>query len=82
VIAVGNVVEERVDVNLGWVITRAVSIIGSSGATRGDMADLLALTADRPIEVPIHARMPLADADRAQRAVLAGGLAGRIVLVP
>jgi acryloyl-coenzyme A reductase len=82
VIAIGNVVEERVDVNLGWVITRAVSIVGSSGATRADMEALLALAADRPFEVPIHARLSLAEADRAQRMVIAGGLEGRIVLVP
>jgi acryloyl-coenzyme A reductase len=82
IVAIGNVVDERVDLNLGWVITRAVSITGSSGATRRDMDEVLAIHAARPLAVPIHARLPLNEADRAQRQVLAGGLAGRIVLVP
>jgi D-arabinose 1-dehydrogenase-like Zn-dependent alcohol dehydrogenase len=82
VVAVGNVVEARVDVNLGYVITRALRVVGSSGATRRDMDDVLALHAKQPFTMPIHASLPLADADRAQRAVVAGGLRGRIVLVP
>jgi acryloyl-coenzyme A reductase len=82
VVAVGNVVEARADLNLGYLITRGLQIAGSSGATRRDMADVLALHAERPFHVPIVDRVPLADADRAQRRVLAGGLRGRIVLVP
>jgi len=82
VVAVGNVVDRRVDVNLGYLITHAVRVVGSSGATRRDMDELLALHAQRPFVMPIHAELPLADADRAQRAVVAGGLRGRIVLVP
>lgn len=82
VVAVGNVVEQRVDVNLGYVITRGLRIIGSSGATRREMAALLAMHAEQPFTMPIHAELPLADADRAQRMVVAGGLAGRVVLVP
>jgi len=82
VVAIGNVVDARVEVNLGYVITRGLQITGSSGATRADMAAVLAMHAERPFDVPIHARLPLADADRAQRMVAAGGLRGRIVLLP
>jgi acryloyl-coenzyme A reductase len=82
VVAIGNVVDARVELNLGWIITRGVSILGSSGATREDMAQVLALHAAQPLEVPVHARLPVAEADRAQRLVAAGGLHGRIVLVP
>jgi acryloyl-coenzyme A reductase len=82
VVAVGNVVEARADLNLGYLITRGLQIAGSSGATRRDMADVLALHAERPFHVPIVDSVPLADADRAQRRVLTGGLRGRIVLVP
>ncbi len=80
-VAVGNVVEARAELNLGYMITRGLQITGSSGATRRDMAELLELHATRPFEVPVHVRLPLADADRAQRLVNAGGLAGRIVLM-
>ena len=82
IIAIGNVVEERVELNLGYVITRAHQVIGSSGATERDMAAVLALHAEKPFHVPIHEQVPLAEADRAQRQVLAGGLRGRIVVVP
>jgi D-arabinose 1-dehydrogenase-like Zn-dependent alcohol dehydrogenase len=81
-VAVGNITGERIELNLGYIITFGLQITGSSGATRADMAALLAHHARSPLDVPIHARLPLADADRAQRLVVAGGLRGRIVLVP
>jgi D-arabinose 1-dehydrogenase-like Zn-dependent alcohol dehydrogenase len=80
IVAVGNVVEQRVDVNLGYLITRGLQVTGSSGATRAEMDELVALHRSRPFQVPIHARLPLEQADRGQRMVLAGGLHGRIVL--
>lgn len=81
-VAVGNVTGERIDLNLGYVITFGLQITGSSGATRADMAALFAHHSRNPLDVPIHARLPLTEADRAQRLVAAGGLQGRIVLVP
>lgn len=82
VVAIGNVADARVELNLGYVITHGARITGSSGATRRDMDELLTLHARQPFRVPIHAELPLAEADRAQRLVAAGGLAGRIVLRP
>ena len=81
-VAVGNITDERLELNIGYVITFGLQIIGSSGATRADMAALLSHHAQRPLEVPIHARLPLAEADHAQRLVAAGGLQGRVVLLP
>ncbi len=81
-VAVGNVTGERVELNVGYVITYGLQITGSSGATRDDMAAVLALHAERPFDVPIHARLPLSAADRAQRLVAGGGLRGRVVLFP
>jgi D-arabinose 1-dehydrogenase-like Zn-dependent alcohol dehydrogenase len=81
-VSVGNVVEARVELNLGYLISFGLQVTGSSGATRDDMAALLALHARAPFVMPIHARLPLAEAERAQRLVAAGGLAGRIVLIP
>lgn len=82
IVAVGNITGERIDLNIGYVITFGLQIIGSSGATRADMVALLAHHAQNPLAVPIHARLPLAEADRAQRLVANGGLRGRVVLVP
>jgi D-arabinose 1-dehydrogenase-like Zn-dependent alcohol dehydrogenase len=81
-VIVGNIQPETVALNLGYVITHGLSIQGGSGATRADMAALFALHAERPFRVAIDRRMPLARADEAQRLVRAGGLEGRIVLVP
>ncbi|HTJ44513.1 MAG TPA: zinc-binding dehydrogenase, partial [Kofleriaceae bacterium] len=81
-VAIGNVVDARVELNLGYLITRGLQVTGSSGATRADMAALLALHAKHPFAMPIHARLPIAEAERAQRIVKDGGLTGRVVLEP
>jgi acryloyl-coenzyme A reductase len=80
VVAVGNVVEERVGLNLGYVIVNALKVIGSSGASVSDMEKLAAFLGERPVEVPIAGELELARADEAQRRVKAGGLFGRLVL--
>lgn len=81
-VAIGNITGARVELNVGYVITYGLQITGSSGATRADMEQVLGHHARRAFHVPIHARLPLADADRAQRLVAAGGLHGRVVLFP
>lgn len=81
-VVVGNIVPEQVSMNLGYVITHGLSIHGGSGATRRDMAELFALHAEKPFHVPIDRTLPLRRADEAQRLVRAGGLQGRVVLVP
>lgn len=81
-VVVGNIVPEQVSLNLGFVITKGLSILGGSGATRRDMAELLALHAERPFHVAIDRVLPLAQAEEAQRAVQKGGLSGRVVLTP
>ena len=81
-VAVGNVTGARVEINLGYVITNGLQVTGSSGATRADMVEVLASHAAAPFTLPIHARLPLAQAERAQRMVAAGGLRGRVVLLP
>lgn len=81
-VVVGNVTEERASVNLGFCIVRGLTVIGSSGATGADMAELLALHASRPLDLEAHreAVLPLEQADAAQRMVRAGGRRGRLVL--
>ncbi len=81
-VVVGNITPEKVSVNLGYLITHGVSIHGGSGATRRDMAELFALHAEKPFRVPIDRELPLSRAEEAQRLVRAGGLEGRVVLVP
>ena len=81
-VVVGNVVQDKAALNLGYVVTRGLQIIGSSGATRADMAELIDLHRAAPFALVADDIVDLADADRAQRRVRAGGLRGRIVLLP
>jgi D-arabinose 1-dehydrogenase-like Zn-dependent alcohol dehydrogenase len=81
-VVIGNVIEEKVALNLGYLITSGIELIGSSGATREHMKDVFEMHAERPFRVHVHQAVDLAEADRAQRAVKAGGLRGRIVLYP
>jgi D-arabinose 1-dehydrogenase-like Zn-dependent alcohol dehydrogenase len=81
-IVIGNVVQEKAALNLGYIVLRGIQVIGTGGATRNEMAELLALHAEEPFSVQIHEQLALEQADRAQRSVRQGGLNGRIVLVP
>jgi D-arabinose 1-dehydrogenase-like Zn-dependent alcohol dehydrogenase len=81
-VVIGNVIQENVALNLGYVITSGLHLVGSGGAMREQMKDVFDLHAERPFQMHVHERLDLADADRAQRAVQAGGLRGRIVLLP
>jgi acryloyl-coenzyme A reductase len=79
VIFVGNITQERLSVNVGLVIVKALRIIGSSGASPRDMADLLALRGQHPFAMTVEER-PLADAEEAHRRLREGGVPGRLVL--
>jgi NADPH:quinone reductase-like Zn-dependent oxidoreductase len=80
-VVIGNVIGEKVALNLGYLITSGIQLVGSSGATRKHMKAVFQLHAERPFQVHLHERLDLTQADRAQRAVQAGGLRGRIVLL-
>lgn len=82
VMIIGNVVEQKAEVNLGFLVVGGLRVVGSSGATREDMAALLALHKSSPLPIEPCATLPISQADEAQRRVRAGGLEGRIVLVP
>ncbi len=81
-VVVGNIANEKVPLNLGFLITRGLTVIGGSGATPTDMRALLAMHAERPFAFAIAGLFPLARADEAQRRLRAGGVDGRFVLVP
>jgi len=81
VIFVGNITQERLSLNVGLVIVKALRIIGSSGAAPRDMADLIELRGDRPFAMAIE-EISLTDAEAAQQRLRAGGVSGRLVLRP
>lgn len=82
VAAVGNIVDAKVEVNLGFIVVNDISICGSSGANRRDLAAVIALHERAPFELVVAERLPLSRADEAQRRLRAGGVTGRLVLVP
>ncbi len=79
-VAIGNLEDRRVPLSIGKVILSGLRIAGSTGATRNDMAALLAFVDKHDLHPPIDTVMPLHDADNAMRKVRAGGLQGRVVL--
>jgi acryloyl-coenzyme A reductase len=82
IVVVGNIVPEKVGINLGYLITLGLTIKGGSGATPREMKELFALHAEKPFAVVIDRVLPLARAEEAQRIVQAGGIRGRVVLTP
>jgi acryloyl-coenzyme A reductase len=81
-VTVGNIQNEKFPLNLGYVITFGLSIIGGSGATRVEMERVIAMHDERPFSGTVDRMLPLSRAEEAQRLVRAGGLHGRVVLVP
>ncbi len=79
---VGNVTDERAQLNLGLVVVMALRVLGPGGATARDMAEVLAEHAREPFVDIVEERLPLSEADAAQRRLLAGGRRGRAVLLP
>lgn len=82
VVVVGNVTAARAELNLGLVVTAGLRILGSAGASREQMAALLALRADRGFEPLAAGTYGLEGADAAQRRLRRGGVDGRLVIVP
>lgn len=79
---VGNIVDAKVELNLGFVCVNDIRICGSTGASRRDMAGCIALHEASPFVLRVADRLPLAAADDAQRRLRAGGIDGRLVLIP
>jgi acryloyl-coenzyme A reductase len=79
VIFVGNITQERLSLNVGLVVVKALRIIGSSGASPRDMADLVALRGDQPFAMTIDV-LPLDEAESAHQRLRQGGVPGRLVL--
>jgi D-arabinose 1-dehydrogenase-like Zn-dependent alcohol dehydrogenase len=81
-VVVGNIVNEKASLNLGYVITNGLTVVGGSGATPREMTELLRLHRERPFAIAIDRVLPLSRAEEAQGLVRAGGLRGRVALVP
>lgn len=82
VVVVGNIDTRRFELNLGYILVRSLSIIGSDNVTRSALRQVMALVQAGQLRPLIHACMPLAQAADAHRLLEARGATGRIVLIP
>jgi D-arabinose 1-dehydrogenase-like Zn-dependent alcohol dehydrogenase len=80
-VVVGNVTASRVEINPGYCIMRELSVHGSSGATRAELAEVLRWVAEGRLKPVVAERVPLAEARRAQEKLYARGVVGRQVLI-
>jgi D-arabinose 1-dehydrogenase-like Zn-dependent alcohol dehydrogenase len=81
-VVVGNVTTERVEVNPGYLISREITLAGSAGATRAELAEVFAWARAGKLRPVIAARRPLAEANEAQAALRDKSVIGRQLLVP
>ncbi len=81
-VVVGNVTTERVEVNPGYLISREISVAGSMGASRAELAEVLGWVKEGKLRPVVAARRPLAEAPAAQAALKDKGVVGRQLLVP
>jgi D-arabinose 1-dehydrogenase-like Zn-dependent alcohol dehydrogenase len=81
-VVVGNVSQERVEVNPGYLISREISVAGSMGAARSELADVFGWVQAGKLRPIVAARRPLAEALEAQAALKDKSVVGRQLLVP
>ena len=72
----------RVDLHLGQVFTRALSIMGVGRGSPGDMRELLRLVDLGRVRAVIHQRFPLRDAAAAHSLLESSAFFGKVVLNP
>ena len=81
-VTLGEVEGKRVSFNLAEIIFRDAAVLGSSGASRSDIVEVVRLVAEGKVTPVISHRVPLADALDAYRLVRERRSLGRVVLVP
>lgn len=81
-VVVGNVTTQPVEVNPGYIILRQLAVLGSSSASRADLATIFSWVTEGRLRPVIAERLPLREAARAQERLRQKGVVGRIVLEP
>ena len=81
-VTLGEVEGKRVSFNLAEIIFRDAAVLGSSGASRSDIVEVVRLVAEGKVTPVISHRVPLADALDAYRLVRERRSLGRVVLIP
>jgi len=82
VVVVGNVEATPYPLNLGLLLVRSLSIVGSDAVSRASVRQTMQLVRAGRLTSLIHARLPLAQAAEAHRVLERRGATGRVVLIP
>jgi NADPH:quinone reductase-like Zn-dependent oxidoreductase len=80
ILIVGNTSGPIAEVDLRYIFTKQISIIGSTMAPHSDFVTVMQLVFDGKLKPPISATYPLEQAADAQRALEQGDTFGKIVL--
>jgi D-arabinose 1-dehydrogenase-like Zn-dependent alcohol dehydrogenase len=70
----------RVELHMGQLFTRQLSVLGSSGGSHGDMLDILRLAALGKLRGVVARTFPLSEARAAFETMAASDFFGKIVL--
>jgi acryloyl-coenzyme A reductase len=81
-VVVGNVLPSPVQFQLGVLILKELSIVGSISSVRTDVEDALKLTAEGKIRPIVHDILPLAEAQRGHKLMSEKASLGRVMLKP
>jgi acryloyl-coenzyme A reductase len=81
-VVVGNVLPSPVQFQLGVLILKELSIIGSISSVKKDVEDALRLTAEGKIKPVVHDILPLEEASRGHKLMTERATLGRVMLKP
>jgi len=81
-VIIGNVLNEQILVNPGFLILKELSICGSRGATRKDLEAVFKMVEEGKLQPVVAGTVSLKDAEKAQQMLLDKSVTGRIVLLP
>jgi acryloyl-coenzyme A reductase len=81
-VVVGNVLPSPVQFQLGVLILKELSIVGSVSSVKKDVEDALKLTAEGKIKPVVHDTLPLEEASRGHKLMSERATLGRVMLKP
>lgn len=82
IVIVGNTSGPQIEIDLRYIFSKQISIIGSTMGSRGDFQTIIALLRDGKIRPVIDSVLPLSEGKEAYRRMEEGKQLGKIVLTP
>jgi NADPH:quinone reductase-like Zn-dependent oxidoreductase len=82
IVIVGNTSGPQTEIDIRYIFSKQISLIGSTMGSRGDFRTITSLLWDGKIRPVIDSVMPLSEGKEAYRRMEEGKQSGKIVLVP